>query len=75
MKKIVLVIIALTTIFISCQEIIEKTEAKIDSTKTEITEKIEAKVDSSANAIIDSTSSKIEEAAKDHLDQAKEILK
>lgn len=75
MKKIGLIIIALTSIFISCQEIIEKTEAKIDSTKTEVTKKIEAKVDSSANAIIDSTSTKIEEATKDHLDQAKKILK
>ena len=72
MKKVILVTIIITSTFISCQEIIEKTEAKIDSTQTEITKKIEAKVDSTANTIIDSTSSQIEKAAKANLEKAKE---
>jgi vacuolar-type H+-ATPase subunit H len=74
MKNIVL-IIAFTMTFVSCQEIIEKTEAKIDSTKNEVTNKIEAKIDSTASEIIDSTSNKIEEATKAEIEKAKELIK
>jgi vacuolar-type H+-ATPase subunit H len=74
MKKNILVIIAVTTTFISCQEIIEKTEAKIDSTKTEVTNKIEAKIDSTASEIVDSTTNKIKEATKAEIEKAKELL-
>ncbi len=74
MKNIVL-ISAFAMLFISCQEIIEKTEAKIDSTKNEVTKKIEAKIDSTAAEIIDSTSNKIEEVTKAEIEKAKELIK
>ena len=74
MKKAVLSLTVVATMFISCKETAENTETAIDSTTTEVTETIETVTDSSTTTI-DSTTTKAEGTVKVELKKAEEVIK